>query len=466
MKTVLLLALLVLSALLITLAMTGFVKAPGTEPFVYLFSPNASYYNTTSIDLRYIASGTLDTVWYNYTNGNVTITGNLTITGAEGTNNITLWANSTTNDQNNTVPFTVNIDTQPPNTTVDNQSATIRYSQSIAVQGTCHDDGVAGLDYAYTNSSYFSSPEQLAGSDDIFNITNTTGIPDGPVAVYVICNDTYGNNMNFSVFTFTLETAGYLNTSMVEPVEGALVPHMSLFGVNATVICEDGDCGNVYAVLLYNASSAYPDTSVPETDSSPFYIMHGQNQQYCQTNPLSADEFCNITWRVNATGAIGDNYKFSAVFQSVLEGVDENQTENVTAQITTCFISTTLFWDAVEFGSVNPMTLKPAPGNANLLYNITSGSSCVIDLYIKGSNLTNDDNQDYNITVDNIIWSNISNSYGTGRSLDFSWLVVNRSVWAGYNDTQYFWIQSPGGTIAGKYEGNITVEGVESGTSP
>jgi hypothetical protein len=439
------------------------------EPFVWLYSPNESYYNTTTLNLLYTSSDdvAISETWYNYTAGNITLSGNTTIEGTEGSNNITLWASDTSDNQNDTVPFTVNIDTQPPNTTVDNASgSTIPYRPEIWIQGTCHDDGIAGLSYAYTNSSYFSVPESLSGSDGIFNISNSSAISQEPQTVYVFCNDSYGNNLNFSEFTFTLGANAYLDISLVTPPDGALVPHISLFEVNATVVCEGESCGNVNAKLMYNVTTDYPDADVPASDSSPFYIMGSPNQQGCFYNPLSGGQFCNITWKVNASGAVGSSYKLAAVFQSDSTGVDRNQTENNTVQIASCFVANDIYWSYVDFGGVNPGVTVPAPGNSNSIYNMSSNSSCITDFYVKGINLTSETDPSYNISVGNLVWSNQSDTYDSGVPLDYGWLPVNSSVWPGINNTQYFWLKVPWGIVYGKYEGNITVEVVESGTNP
>jgi len=179
-------------------------------PNVWLYSPNASYYNTTTLNLLYSASDIiLDKVWYNYTSGNVTVTSNGTITGVEGSNNLTLWANDTSNNQNSTVPFTVNIDTQPANTTIDNTSgSTFINPTSISIQGTCADQGMAGLHYAYTNSNHFTEVIPLSGASGIFNLTNTSSLAYKNYDVYVFCNDSYGNNLNFSKITFTISSGG------------------------------------------------------------------------------------------------------------------------------------------------------------------------------------------------------------------------------------------------------------------
>jgi hypothetical protein len=177
-----------------------------SAPFIWLFSPNATYYNTTTLNLRYIVNQTgLDKTWYNYTSGNVTVVGNTTFTGTEGSNNFTLFANFTNGNQNSTPPFTINIDTLPPNVTIDSPSGTFYNVNPKTINGVSLDTGIAGLQNAWTNSPYFTGIDTTPA---IFNFTNTSALPLGSVTVRVYVNDSYNNlawaDINFIFTPYTI----------------------------------------------------------------------------------------------------------------------------------------------------------------------------------------------------------------------------------------------------------------------
>jgi hypothetical protein len=271
---------------------------------------------------------------------------------------------------------------------------------------------------------------------------------------------------------------GYLNDYCVSRLEPTLVtPDTAAttnliqnytFIVNATVYCRDSDCGNVNGTVMYNLSSSYPNIPVNTTQGDkPFYIQETSPaaMKSCPANPLTKDEFCNLTWTINATGSIGTDWKIGVYFNSSYAEA-KNTTLNASVSIITCTEDFTTVWDSVRFGLLTPSTDQhPAQGNSNNLYNITvNPGSCNIDLYIKGTYLENS-TLNSRIGVGNITWSNTSNTYSSSYNLSGSNAPIKVDVERNNNVTMWYWINVPA-VYSGYYNGTINITGVKNGQTP
>lgn len=263
-------------------------------------------------------------------------------------------------------------------------------------------------------------------------------------------------------------SVGYLEVELVQPnpLTITYVIQNNTFIVNSTVYCRNAPCGNVYGTLMYNLSSPYPDTRINTTyGDKPFFINEtpAQATKACPNNPLNANDFCNLTWIVNASGEINTNWKIGVLFNSSLVDVEINHTLNATISIVGCTISFTLQFSTIDFGNLLPRTYNnSAIGNSNNLYNITvNEGSCNLNLYINGTDLVN---QTLNsvIKVGNISWSNISSNINEGYfPLSYSESLVRANVPANTNVTTWYWINVPS-VYAGIYKGNITIKAERS----
>ncbi len=272
--------------------------------------------------------------------------------------------------------------------------------------------------------------------------------------------------LNFQHTTAQLNPS--LEVLLVSPQDSENVAQNVTFLVNATVYCRDGFCGNVSGVVRYNATSEYPDTNISTTTGdTPFYITDKPNPQNCSGNPLEQDEYCELTWNVNATGSMGSSYKIAVVFYSNETGVSSNQTSNNTVNIISCIIDITLSWNNISFVGGVGETVN-ASGNDNQEYNVTveTTTTCNIDIYISGTNFTHTEDSRYVIPVENLVWSNTTNNYSQGYSLKKNWNRVNTSVSPGTNTTLYFWFDVPLGILAGPYNGSVYIKVVEAGVQP
>jgi hypothetical protein len=272
---------------------------------------------------------------------------------------------------------------------------------------------------------------------------------------------------------------GYLNDYCVARLEPVLVtPDTSAttdiiqnttFIVNATVYCRDSDCGNIYGTVMYNLSSSYPNTPVNTTKGDkPFYVNESPAlaMKACPTNPLLKDQFCNISWIVNATGTIGTDWKIGVFFNSSYADVNPNSTLNATVSIVSSTVDFNITWSSIRLGLLNPSTSQqPAQGNMGNLYNITvNPGSCNIDFYIKGTYLENK-TLNSRINVENITWSNTSNTYSSSFNLLSTNSVIKLNVPQKANITTWYWINVPA-VYAGYYNGTINITGVRNGQTP
>jgi hypothetical protein len=261
--------------------------------------------------------------------------------------------------------------------------------------------------------------------------------------------------------------APYLEVQLAypEPAFTTNVIQNLTFVVNATVYCRSNSCGNVNATLRYNMTTQNPDTDVNTTTGDrPFFIQEASASatKYCPSNPLEVNEFCNITWLVNTTGDNGEEWKLGVVFES-----DDNRTmpagtANATVSILACTEDFSINWNSLDFGFLDPYTgPDSAAGNADNRYNISiNPGSCDIDIYLKGTNLTNT-TLNSKIDVGRILWSNTTNDPSSAYNMTEELQPVRKSAVRNTNITTWYWINVPA-IYAGKYNGILTVTGIRN----
>jgi len=259
---------------------------------------------------------------------------------------------------------------------------------------------------------------------------------------------------------FTKFERNYLIVELVVPKTLTYVPQNYTFIVNATVFCQGGRCGNISGTVRYNSSSSEPDTPISEEEAIPLYIIDGPATKHCPTNPLDdLDEYCNLTWTINATGPVGSQWKIGVLFNSTNNNTAANHTSNETIEIQECIVDITLSFSKIDFGEVLPNTYaNPALGNEDSSYNITiNPGSCNLDLWIKGTDLVGFTT----IYVGNISWSK-QNDVNSAERLSHDFLLLQSNVAPLTNITTYYWLDmNP--TFAGRYTGNITIMANKTG---
>ncbi|MEM7825374.1 MAG: hypothetical protein QW412_00760 [Candidatus Aenigmatarchaeota archaeon] len=280
----------------------------------------------------------------------------------------------------------------------------------------------------------------------------------------VYANDT-NNYWNASeIFSYITSNLGWLEVNLQFPLSYNIAQNKS-FLLNATVFCRNGSCGDVFGTPYYNLSSSFPDTQVNTSEGDrPFYVQEppypSQATKVCLTNPLEENEFCNLTWIINATGEVESSWKLGVLFNSSFQV--RNHTINSTVTITLIIESISFSFDHIDFGVLIPNTKaenNPAPGNTYNYYNITNTGTCELQLWIKGTDLINSTFNSF-ISVGNLSWSNSTNVYDEGLvyPLTYSYKLLYSSLLPSFNATTYYWLSVPS-VYAGVYRGTITVCG-------
>ena len=277
---------------------------------------------------------------------------------------------------------------------------------SINFTTSAYNDNFAMYIYDFYNAQWDSSPcwsgSIAAGTYEMHwcNVTSNAEYYNSTSGrVMIRLNSTIDSDRSTLKEDYVQFYVGYLSYVEVELIDPSTAGPNNIiqnytFLVNATVVCKDGPCGYVNGTVMYNLSSAHPDTPINTSQGDrPFYIQEppypALAMKPCPTNPLDAGEFCNITWTVNATGDVNTDWEIGVLFNSSYSDIQNNHTDNATVSIIPCSIDFNLTWSSIDFGLLNPNTYNnSAPGNADDEYNITVNSgSCNLDLYIRGTDL-------------------------------------------------------------------------------
>ena len=294
------------------------------------------------------------------------------------------------------------------------------------------------------------------------NVTKVINSTEGSgIAWCVYANDS-SNNWNYSScdnpFSYTAEKLGYLEVELVTPPGNTIVEDFANFTVNATVYCRDGKCGDVYGTVKYNLTSSLPDTPVNTSFGDvPFFINEtpAYALKSCM-NDMQQDDFCNVTWSVNATLA-DTEWKMGVLFNSSYLGLDNN-TDNITITIVPCIEEMSLQFSGIDFGSILPSTYgNDALGNPSNSYNITNSGSCISNIWLKGSSLVNETDEIYytNVSFNNAT-DEYSNSYRIANDYVSENSTLKKNVPGYTNVTTYYFLDVPA-IYAKMYAGNVTI---------
>jgi hypothetical protein len=258
--------------------------------------------------------------------------------------------------------------------------------------------------------------------------------------------------------------SGYLEVSMINP-NSSLVTNVIqnfLFNVNASVVCRNGPCGEVFGTVEYNLSSSNPDTPVNVTSGDkPFYIQEVLPVALKSCDVLYKDQSCQLNWTLNTTGDTSTYWKIGILFNSSYDEVQNNSTANATTSIIPCTSDIEVSWMSIDFGLLNPSSGPyDAPGNLNNGYKITvKEGSCNSNLYIRGVDLENNDLNSV-IGVGNVTWSNESDDYQNSFTLSNMDQLIKSNVPQKTSITTWYWLNVPS-VYAGFYNGTITISGVK-----
>jgi hypothetical protein len=386
-----------------------------------------------------------------------------------------IYANDTSGNENVTDIMTFKVsDTQPPTYSLNSTNSTIAgtpVSHNLYWQD---DVGLSHAIFSFDNCTGSMQNISVMSLSGIASWSNFTVVINSTVGCTirwcVYANDT-SNNWNGTScenpFSYVTTSGPYLEVELIQPNPNFVtnVIQNSTFIVNATVFCRVGSCGFVNGTLLYNLTSSYPDTPINTSfGDKPFFVNEtpALAMKACSNNPLNANDFCNLTWIVNATGNIDTAWKIGVYFNSSDPNVNPNSTSNATVVIVSCTVDFSLTWSSIDFGTLLPNTFNnSAPGNLNNTYNITvNPGSCNLDLYIRGTDLVNTTFNSI-IKVGNISWSNISSNLNDGFfRLSETNSLIKSNVPEKTNVTTWYWLDVPP-VYAGKYNGTIYITGVK-----
>lgn len=252
----------------------------------------------------------------------------------------------------------------------------------------------------------------------------------------------------------------YLEVELVLPPGDTFVQRYTTFNVNATVHCRGGACNDVYGTSRYNLTTEYPDTAVNTTyGEEPFFVNEtpANAQKACPTNSLDEDEFCNITWKINATGDLDSEWDFGVLFNSTDTEIQNNNTDNVTLTIVPCLEEITIQFSDISFSTLFPNTQgNAASGNSNDFYNVTNSGTCTSNLWVKSTDIEKGSDS---ILYSNISFNNVTNdfasSYRVGDSFSSDNSTFKRDVAGSTNATGYYFLDVAI-VYTGDYEGNVT----------
>ncbi|MBI4174254.1 MAG: hypothetical protein HY517_01305, partial [Candidatus Aenigmarchaeota archaeon] len=196
-------------------------------------SPANTTYASTTVSLNYTVIGTPSQCWYrlnNNTNVSLIYCVNNTFTAANGTNNITVYANSTNGTVYNSsaIFFTVNATTNltmsitsPANTTYTSTNISLNFTLSGPVSQCWYKlNGLVGTFFNCTNTTFTADDDNDGNGLNVIN---------------VYANNTAGTTFNFSEIFFTVDTLGPQIT-YVSPTPGNnSVVNASYLFVNLTL---------------------------------------------------------------------------------------------------------------------------------------------------------------------------------------------------------------------------------------
>jgi hypothetical protein len=393
----------------------------------------------------------------------------------EGTWKWGAWCNDTAgnsdwSDSNRTftVDLTAPTDIVAVSPTIGNNSATKNNYIEVNVTFSEANPDTCLLELNNGSADNYTMAMTVTGSSSGYCFFNATGQPDGDWNYSVWLNDTAGNVGRNGTWFVGMDVV-YIIVELTEPVDPTNVVQNTTFTVNATVTCVGGFCGNISGRVRYNETTGVPDTDISTSPAEPFHITaSGANPANCTQNPLSEGEWCNITWTVNMTGAIGSTYRIGVLLESNESAVVDNHTTNSTVRAVSCLIDITLQWESISFGELSPGEAGvAAEGNDGMEYNTTIEpiTTCDVSLYIMDTNFSHNESN-YIIRAENVTYNNASNDYGSSYNMTGGWDVLRTSISPGTNATTYFWLNVPWGIPYGAYTGNLTVLSVEEGVVP
>lgn len=264
-------------------------------------------------------------------------------------------------------------------------------------------------------------------------------------------NDTGPAAGSYDLHDLQVEKLGWLNVTLLEPPNDTVVKQNDTFTVNASVTCQDGDCGTVNATPRYNATGDAAGTVIPQDTGTPFHTV-GPNAATCDTD-LAFAETCHANFTVNATGDVETAHALDVNASS--DTVAANDSTDHLVRIN-AIILMSLTFDTVRFGAMNPgETDRAAIGNQDLAYNVTFDADSIdVDaLWVKASPLVSQQDASYTVGP-----SNLTTTADPGTTVDQSetYTRVASDIAAGSTVNTFHYLDMPYGMLESDYNGTMT----------
>ncbi len=332
-----------------------------TLPSVNITSPANATHNSANITLNFTISDNVATgsCWYiNETGGNVSLTGcgNITFTGVEGNNNISVFVNDTNGNTNITQRF-FRIDTTAPQVAVQSPGNTTFTTNNATLNFTASDAAISSCFYSLNGAANAT----LAACGNI-----TLIVASGENNIVVYANDTAGN-LNSSQTYFT--------TNITVPIISAQSPTNSTY--NATNI-----------TLNYTIAGSTDRCWFLNATGSNVFLNAASGAACGNITFLSREGYNNIT--IFANNSLGNSSNVSLFFTA----------DTILPQITFAAPTPNNEVFSTTFSAVINVTINDNVSSARLLFNGTtynlslSGPSWSVRI----ENLT-DGNYSFNVTA-------------------------------------------------------------------
>gem|GEM_PF-2056806 len=176
--------------------------ADTTPPTIVIHSPtDTSYLNTTIIDLNVTSDGTESIWWYSNDSGlisNLTFSPNISIgTYPEGSNNITVFVNDSSGNENSSMVF-FTVDATSPLVEIYRPENTTYTSASVPVDIRLDESGYC--EYSLNGADNVTTTANSTNT----GFTKTLSLSDGNYNLTAYCNNTVGLNNYSEIVFFTV----------------------------------------------------------------------------------------------------------------------------------------------------------------------------------------------------------------------------------------------------------------------
>ena len=271
-----------------------------TNPSISITYPSSNNTNTsnTQINVNYTVSDNVGvgSCWYSNSSGIVNYslgTNCANITGRtwlEGINNVTIWVNDTTGNQNNS-KITFTVDTIPPKITKIIPLDYYNYSRTN-MEFNISLDEVGNL-CQFTLNNGVTNYTMTPFNDTYFNYTNTS-IADGNYLAKYWCNDSLNNINNTETVNFTIDDTPP-EISIIYPTNNTNTNNAQL-NVNYT----HGD-----ASYCWYSNDSYSVNSTPDSNCANLTTITWSDGQHnvivWGNDSLNNVNYSSITFTVDAT---------------------------------------------------------------------------------------------------------------------------------------------------------------------